>query len=144
MVPFKLSSIVRLLLGMAMTTILFELWLTTPILEHLSLNQWRGLALCVAGLMGCFWSLLRWNLSTLVISFMVGLLVGGTRAALPIEHGRIGDAFQSNLALLGTDEITLALAALVGAHCVSRLMPRQRDSFSSISPARTSSGNDAP
>jgi len=35
-------------------------------------------------------SLAKWNLLTLVAGSMAGLLLGGTWAALPVSHGRVG------------------------------------------------------
>jgi hypothetical protein len=103
--------------------------LTTPVLEHLSRNQWRGAAVGVMALLGILWTLAQWNLSTLAAGSIAGLLVGGTRVALPISHGRIGDAFKSNLELLGADIISFTLAATMSAYCVSRLMHKHGYSF---------------
>jgi hypothetical protein len=127
--PVKLRNVVRLLIAAALTAILFESWLTTPVLEHLTRNQWRGVAFGVMAVLGVLWSRAEWSLSTLVVGSMAGLLLGGTRVSLPISHGRIGDAFKSILESFGADMIAFILAATVSGYCVSRLTQSHGYSF---------------
>jgi hypothetical protein len=107
------------MVAVLLTATLFGVWLTTPVPDVLSRNQWRGVAFAGATLLGILWSLARWNLSTLAIGFSTGVLVGGTQVALPISHGRMGDAFNSNLELFGAEIVSLTVAATVSAYCVS-------------------------
>jgi hypothetical protein len=120
-VPIKGGDIVKLFVAVVLTAILFEFWLTTPVLEDLTQNQWRLVAVGVMVLLGVSWSLAQWNLSTLFAGSMVGLLVGGTRVSLPISHGRIGEAFRSILGSFAADMIAFTFAAIASAYLVSRL-----------------------
>jgi hypothetical protein len=121
MTPINTRDVSRVLLAGVLTATLYRFWLTTPVLEHLSQNQWRAIAISVAAIAGISSSLAKWNLSTLVIGSMAGLLVSGTWVALPVSHGRVGNAFRANLELLGFDMSAFIVAAVLGWYCISRL-----------------------
>jgi hypothetical protein len=129
MAPVNTRDVIRLLAVVVLTAALYRFWLTTPVLEHLTQNQWRVVAIGAAGVLGILWSLAKCNLSTLIAGFMSGLLVGGTLAILPIAHGRVGNAFKGNLESLGFEMIAFTVAATLGWYCVSRLTNNYRDVF---------------
>jgi uncharacterized membrane protein len=126
MVPVNGRDVIRLLVAGVLSAALYGFWLTTPVLEYVSQNQWRAFAIVIAALLGILCSMAKWNLSILVARVMTGLLVGGTAVALPPSHGRISNAFKANLELLGGDMIAFTFAAAVSWYCVSCLRNKRR------------------
>ena len=126
MVPISARGVMKLCMAATLSAILYRYWLITPVLNHLSLAQWRAVAIGVAALVGSLWGLSKWNISTLACGSMVGLLAGGTWTALPISHGSIVDAFESNLESFGRDMIILTTAVALGGHYITRFSRRHR------------------
>jgi len=127
MVPVSRREVVRVSIAATLSAILYRYWLITPVLDHLSLNQWRAVAIGVAALVGSLWALSKWNLSALVSGFMVGVLAGGTWAHWQVSHASLGDAFESNLECFGRDMIMLTVAVTLSGYCSARFAKsRQR------------------
>jgi hypothetical protein len=95
---------IRLLLCAMLSAILFRYWLTTPVLDRMSIGQWRAVGISVAALIGSLCAFSKWNVSTLACGFVVGALAGCFWAAFPMDHrGSIADAFYSSTELSGSD-----------------------------------------
>ncbi len=122
MVPITLRDVIRLLAAIVLSAILYRMYLTAPVLDHLSLTQWRGVAIAVGALLGIMSAVAQWNLSTLFAGVITGLLAGATWVATPTFHGRIADAFESSLVEYRAEVITLTIAAVGSAFCVSCLL----------------------
>jgi hypothetical protein len=61
--------------------VLYQYWLILPVLQHLSLGQWRLFAIAVAIVVGGLATLSRLPITVLACGAMAGLLAGGTWAA---------------------------------------------------------------
>ena len=102
--------------------ILYRYWLVAPVLQYVSIGQWRFLAIVVAAACGCAWTLLRLPVLALACGWMVGLLVGGAWAAwqaptdVPVS---INTAFVSHLESLWRTVVTLTVTATVSGFCCS-------------------------
>ena len=59
---------------------LYKYWLTTPVLQYMSIGRWRLFAIVVAIACGGALSLLRVSTPALSFGAMAGLLLGGTWA----------------------------------------------------------------
>jgi len=141
MAPITAREVAKLLLSVALSAILYRYWLITPVLTHLSPNQWRAIAIVVVVFFSCLWSLAKWNASTLVCGFVVGVVAGGTWTMLPIQHGSFVGAFKSNLESFGRDMILLTVSAMVGGYCGVRFFIRR--SLGSDSNKKVAHSNDA-
>jgi len=60
--------------------VLYRYWLTTPVLQYVTIGRWRLFAIVVATVCGSTLSLLRVSRSALSCGAMAGLLSGGTWA----------------------------------------------------------------
>jgi hypothetical protein len=125
MVSVSTRDISRLCISTVLGAVLYRYWLVTPVLNYLSLDQWRLVAVGVAVLFGILSALGKWNLSTFVSGLMMGLMVGGTWAALPASHGSVGNAFISNLETFWREMIVCVCAAALGGYFCS-LFPKFR------------------
>lgn len=106
----------------AFIAILYRYWLILPVLEYLTIGQWRLVALLIAATIGVLMSRLKLSLLAVVCSSTVGLLLGGTWAAhfgedIPIS---VAFAFASSMTFW-RDEIVLIVASLIGWYCTARL-----------------------
>src|SRR5262245_5852798 len=107
------------LIAVIVSAWLFRAWLTLPVLDVLSVNQWRAFGMAVALLAGGLSKAGNLRVSIFVTALAVGLLVGGTLAALPVFHGSMSDAFESNLDSVGLEIIAFTLSSAIGVFFVS-------------------------
>src|SRR5678809_92664 len=110
MVPIRLRDVAGVLIAATLSAILYRFWLITPALEYVTFNEWRAVGVLVTLVVGGVWPLFKWNVSTLVVGFMAGILVGGTwifwraQDALPAS---VGSAFRSHLESFWPDIIMI-------------------------------------
>jgi len=125
MVPIKLRDAVGVLIAAMLSGILYRYWLITPVLEYVTFNEWRAVAILVTLVVGGAWPLFKWNVSTLVVGFLVGILVSGAwlawraQDALPAS---LGFALQSHLESFWPDVIMLTVVVMLGGYCSARLV----------------------
>jgi hypothetical protein len=124
MVPIKLRDVAGVLIAATLSAILYRYWLITPVLEYVTYNEWRAVAVLVTLVVGGVWPLFKWNVSTLVVGFTVGIFVSGAwlewrlQDVLPTS---VGSALQSHLESFWPDVIMLTVAVLLGGYCSVRL-----------------------
>jgi len=114
----RLRWTVHALISAAIFAVLYKYWLTTPVLQYVSIDQWRWLALLVAAACGSVLSLLRFSAIALSCGALTGLLLGGTWAAWTAPHDvtiSVYYAFQSHLETLWREVVRLAFATTVTA-----------------------------
>ena len=122
-------TVVRTSVSALLIAVLYRYWLVTPVLQYLSIGNWRLVAIVVAAGLGCVMSLLRLPTLTLVYASVAGLLLGGTWAAwqapndVPIS---VNGAFVSHLESYWRQIIILTVATTVGGFCCSRLVKNHR------------------
>jgi len=118
---------IHAVIAAAMFAVLYKQWLTTPVLQHVSIGRWRLLAVVVAAACGGVLSLLR--LSTLALSCgaMVGLLLGGTWAAWTAPNDvtiSVCHAFASHLESFWREVLTLTFATTLTAYLCAHFAKR--------------------
>jgi len=102
----------------AIFAVLYKQWLTTPVLQYVSIGRWRLLAVVVAAACGGVLSLLRFSTLALSCGAMAGLLLGGTWAAWTAPNDvaiSIYHAFASHLESFWREVLTLTLATTLTA-----------------------------
>lgn len=115
---FTIALIVAALISM-----LYRYWLVYPILRSLSLGQWRWVAVSVAAAIGATCSLLGLPMRAIVTAAVVGLLSGGTWAALFIPTDvrvTVYSAFASHLESFWREVIILTIVIALSTAFVSR------------------------
>jgi hypothetical protein len=118
--PTKLRWALHIPITAGLFAILYKYWLTTPVLQHVSIGYWRPLAILVAAVCGAALSLLRVPAPALSFGAIAGLLIGGTLAALKVQHDvavSIYGAFTGHLESLWREVLTLAGTATLAAVC---------------------------
>lgn len=131
MLRIKARDVTGFLIAATLSGILYRAWLTTPVLEYVTLDQWRAVAVLVALLVGAIWSLFRQNVSTLVVGFISGALVAGTGLEWGLQDvvpRSVGSAFQSHIEAFGSDLMMLTVAMLLSGYCSARLIGARRNS----------------
>ena len=124
MARIKLRDVAGVLIAATLSAVLYRYWLITPVLEYVTFNEWRVVAVLVTLVIGGVWPLFKWNVSTLVVGFIAGILVSGAwlewrlQDVLPTS---VGSAFQSHLESYWPDVIMLAVAVMLGGYCSARL-----------------------
>ena len=127
MVPIKRRDTAGVLIAAILSGVLYRYWLITPVLEYLTINEWRVLAVLVMLVIGSVWPLFEWKVSSRVVGFIAGILVSGAwlewraQDALPASFG---SAFQSHLESFWPDVTMLTAAVMLGAYCSKRLRSR--------------------
>jgi hypothetical protein len=107
--------------------ILYRYWLIAPVLQHVSIGQWRFLAVVVAAVCGVLLALLRVPMIALACGALAGLFLGGTWAAFQAPHDvlmTVRDAFLSHLEPFWPTVLLLTVTASVSGFCCSRLARR--------------------
>ena len=102
----------------AIFALLYKYWLTTPVLQYVSIDRWRLFAIVVAAACGGALSLLRVSLSALSCGAMAGLLLGGTYAVWKAPNDvaiSVYAAFGSHLEYFWRQMLMLTFAATLGA-----------------------------
>ena len=106
-----------------LTSILYRYWLVYPILHYLSLDQWRCAAILLAALIGATCSLVRLPIRAVLAATAVGLLSGGTCAALffPTDvRVTVFSALTSHLESFWREVIILTIVTTSSSSIVSR------------------------
>ena len=112
----------------ALFAVLYRYWLTTPVLQYVSVTCWRLFAIIVSALCGVVLSLLRVSTPALSCEVMAGLLLGGTWAAWtspPDVTISVCDAFRSHLESLWQEVFRLAFVATLAAFCCDYFRKRR-------------------
>jgi len=112
----------------AIFVVLYKYWLTTPVLQYVSIARWRLLAIVVAAVCGGVLSLLRVSTPPLCCGVMVGLLLGGTWAAWTAPHDvtiSVYDAFASHLKYFWQEILRLTFVATVAGFCCAYFTKRR-------------------
>jgi hypothetical protein len=102
----------------AVFAVLYKYWLTTPVLQYVSIGRWRLLAVVVAAACTGALSLLRLSALALSCGAVAGLLIGGTWAAWTFPNDvaiSVCHAFASHLESFWREVLTLALATTLTA-----------------------------
>ena len=108
--------------------ILYRYWLITPVLEYLSLNDWRAVASAVSLALGIGWGLCRWNIPTLLIGFVLGTLIGGTWAHAEVPNDvevSVARAVASHLESFWIDIIILTVTVSIGVFGTTHFRERR-------------------
>jgi len=119
---------VHALITAAIFAVLYKHWLTTPVLQYVSVAQWRWLARVVAAACAGVLSLLRFFAIALSCGAVAGLLLGGTWAAWTAPHDvtiSVYHAFASHLESLWREVVRLAFATTVTAFSCAYLVKRR-------------------
>lgn len=108
--------------------VLYKYWLTTPVLQYVSIAHWRLFAIVAAALCGGVLSLLRVSTPALLCGVVAGLLFGGTWAAWTFPNDvaiSIAYAFTSHLQSFGREIPKLTLAATLAGFCCAHFTKRR-------------------
>lgn len=127
MIPSRVSWTIHACVSAAMFAMLYKYWLTTPVLQYVSIDRWRLIAIVVAAACGVALSLLRVSTLALSCGAMIGLLLGGTLVAWRSTDISISvyDAFAGHLNSFSGEVLTLTLAATLPALCYDYLRTRR-------------------
>lgn len=113
-----LRWLVHALIATAIFAVLYKYWLTTPVLQYMSIGRWRLIAVVIAAACAGGLSLLRFSTAALSCGAMTGLLLGGTWAAwtAPIDAAvSISHAFASHLESMWREVLRLGFATTLTA-----------------------------
>jgi hypothetical protein len=117
-IPIKLDWAIRASIAAALFAVPYDYWLTTPVLQYVSIGRWRLLAILVAAACGAALSLLRVSTPALSCGAMAGLLIGGTLAALKAPNDvpiSLYGAFASHLESFWREILVLTTTATLVA-----------------------------
>src|SRR3974390_901353 len=120
MTPIRLRWVIHGSVAAALFAFPSRYWLTTPVLQYVSIGRWRLLAVVSAAACGGVLSLLRLSTSALSCGALAGLLLGGTWAALTApKHGPVSvyHAFASHLKSFWQHVAILTVFATIAALC---------------------------
>src|SRR5262249_43955485 len=81
MTPKSRHEVFGISITAALIAILYRYWLVVPVLHHVSIRQWRCLAILVAAAYGGMAALFGLRVLALACGTLAGLLLGGTWAA---------------------------------------------------------------
>jgi len=112
----------------AVFAILYEYWLTTPVLQYMSVGNWRLFAIAVAAAFGGVLSLLRFSTSALSCGTIAGLLSGGTWAAWKFPNDvsiSIYAALVSHLESFWRETVAFTFAVALAAFCCAFFAKRR-------------------
>ena len=112
----------------AIFAVLYRYWLTTPVLQYVSIGRWRLFAIVVATACGSALSLLRVSRSALSCGAMAGLLLGGTWAEWKFPNDvaiSVYAAFASHLESFWREVLTLTLATTLTAFLCAYFVKRR-------------------
>jgi len=112
----------------AIFAFLYKYWLTTPVLQYMSVGRWRLFAVVVAAGCGVALSLLRVSTSALSCGVMVGLLLGRTWAAWTFPNDvaiSVCAAFASHLKSFWRETLLLTFATTLAGFCCAYFAKRR-------------------
>jgi hypothetical protein len=124
MTPTKLNWATHATVAAAVFAVPYKFWLTTPVLQNISIGYWRLLAILVAVAVGAALSLMGVATPALSCGAIVGLLTGGSVTAwtaptdVAISPYR---AFASHLESCWREVLILVVAATLATRCSSFL-----------------------
>ena len=103
---------------------LYWRWLTTPVLDYWSLNEWRAVAIVLAACLGAIGGLRKLSLASIGCGVALGMIACGTWLDWYHNDVRIsvGYALRSHLGMFWREVSMLALAAVAGGLCTARLI----------------------
>jgi hypothetical protein len=112
----------------ALFAVPYKFWLTTPVLQNISIGNWRLLAISVA--VGLGLGLSRMSVATPILSCgaTLGLLVGGTIAVWTAPHDvaiSVYCAFASHFKSFWREVLVLVATATLAALCSGYLRRHQ-------------------
>jgi hypothetical protein len=126
--PSKLSLVIHATSAAALFAVPYNFWLTTPVLQDISIGYWRLLAVLVAAAFGLALSLMGMATPALSFGAIVGLLMGGSvaewRAPHDVAISPYG-AFAIHLESFWREVLILAAAATLAAR-FGYLLRKQR------------------
>jgi hypothetical protein len=126
--PIKLRWAIHAFIAALIFAVPYMYWLTTPLLQYVSVGRWRLFAIVVAAGSGGALSLLRVSVAALSCGAFAGLLIGGTLAAWKAPNDvAISDfgAFASHLESFWREVLILTFAAALAALCCNYLRKRR-------------------
>lgn len=100
--------------------VLYRYWLIYPILQHLTIAQWRLLATVIVAMIGAISAVLRLGTLTFTPIVAVGLLAGGTWASMSAPHDirtTLAMDFMSHLEALWGDVLRLIVVGTLSNFC---------------------------
>jgi len=118
-------------LSAAVFAVLYKYWLTTPVLQYMSVGNWRLFAIAVAAACGGVLTFLRFPISALSCGAIAGFLLGGTWAAWKfLNDVRISvyAAFASHLESFWRETVILTFAVTLAAYFCSYFAKRRMKS----------------
>jgi len=120
MTPIRLRWVIHGSIAAALFVFPYKYWLTSPVLQYVSIGRWRLLAIVSAAACGVALSLLRLSTSALSCGALAGLLLGGTWAAWTAPNDvpvSVDHAFASHLVSFWQDVALLTASATMAALC---------------------------
>ena len=126
----KLCWPTHALIAAAIFAAMYKYWLTTPVLQHVSIARWRLLAVVIAAACGAAMSLLRFSALASSCAALTGLLLGGTWAAWTAPNDvsiSFAHAFASHLESLWREVLRLSFTTTLVAFLCSYLANRRVD-----------------
>ena len=125
MVRTRLRDFAGLLIAALLSAILYDYWLTARVLDYFSLNEWRLVGIAVAVLVASIWPFLKWNVSTLAVGCIVGILLCGTWLEWRIQDVRpasVWSSFKSYLGNLGYQVVIVGIAVILAGYCSTQII----------------------
>jgi hypothetical protein len=125
-----LRWLIHALIVTAIFAVLYKYWLTTPVLQYVSIGHWRLVAVVIAAACGGAMSLLRFSTPVLSCGAIVGLLLGGTWAEWTAPNDvtvSVSHAFASHLESLWREVLRLASATTLTAFLCGYLAKRREN-----------------
>src|SRR5215470_17595298 len=119
---------VHLSITAATFAVLYKYWLTTPVLQYISISRWRLFAIVAAAVCGSVLSLLRVSTPALSCGVVAGLLLGGTWVAWTSPNDvavPVGHAFTSHLQSFWREILRLTVAAILAGFCCAYFTKRR-------------------
>jgi hypothetical protein len=120
----RLGWPIHALIAAAIFAVLYKYWLTTPVLQYISITRWRLLAVVIAAACGAAMSLLRFSALALSCGALTGLLLGGMWSAWTAPNDvaiSVAHAFASHLESLWREVLRLAFATTLTAFLCGHL-----------------------
>lgn len=113
-----------------LTAVLYRFWLTYPILDKLTMGQWRIAAILAAASFGVFAALLRLPTYMLTAAVAIGLWAGGARAGLGAPRDTPTTFFDesvSHLQIFWREILLLIAVSTVGKFWCDYLLNKNRE-----------------
>ena len=127
MARLGLRWLIHALIATAIFAVLYKHWLTTPVLQYMSIGRWRLIAVVIAATCAGALSLLRFSTVALTCGAMTGLLLGGTWTAWTSSDVTISayHALASHLESFWREVLRLAFTTTLTAFLFGYLAKRR-------------------